>query len=420
MDYMDNGCQYINGWLLEVIDIGTLCEVSQTSMVTEVAWLQVNTQTILTIAIHVITKNHRIAVSHSDHTWYLHIREVRESDQGDYMCQINTDPMISQVGHLKIVVPPDILDYPTSTDMVVREGSSVILRCAATGSPMPSITWKRETGELIPFGNNEEVSSVNGSILNITRVNRLHMGAYLCIASNGVPPTVSKRIMLIVHFPPMITVQNQLVGSQEGQIITLECHSEAFPKSINYWTRENNDIISSGDGKYEVSWSDNLHMDAYKTHMKLTIREVGPLDYGSYKCIAKNSLGSTDGTIKLYRIDTPTTQPQTTTTTPTPTVIKVEKKPRAKPKLLPTVASNFNEIIDASKSHDHENSGAQLRERPKTDAKSGRNRNSDKNDRLQPDKTAQSMSSKSAAILSFTSSHIGTFIIIIITLTKLL
>lgn len=67
------------------------------------AWLQVNTQTILTIAIHVITKNHRIAVSHSDHTWYLHIREVRESDQGDYMCQINTDPMISQVGHLKIV-----------------------------------------------------------------------------------------------------------------------------------------------------------------------------------------------------------------------------------------------------------------------------------------------------------------------------
>jgi hypothetical protein len=30
-------------------------------------------------------------------------------------------------------------------------------------------------------------------------VNRLHMGAYLCIASNGVPPTVSKRIMLIVH-----------------------------------------------------------------------------------------------------------------------------------------------------------------------------------------------------------------------------
>lgn len=44
----------------------------------------------------------------------------------------------------------------------------------------------------------------------------------------------------------MIWIQNQLVGAQEGQQMTLECHSEAFPKSINYWTRENNVIIANG------------------------------------------------------------------------------------------------------------------------------------------------------------------------------
>ncbi|CAG2060934.1 unnamed protein product, partial [Timema podura] len=87
-------------------------------------------------------------------------------------------------------------------------------------------------------------ASVEGPVFNITRVNRLHMGAYLCIASNGVPPTVSKRIMLIVHFPPMIWIQNQLVGAHEGQQMTLECHSEAYPKSINYWTREKGEIIA--------------------------------------------------------------------------------------------------------------------------------------------------------------------------------
>lgn len=43
------------------------------------------------------------------------------------------------------------------------------------------------------------VVSIEGAVFNITKVNRLHMGAYLCIASNGVPPTVSKRIRLIVH-----------------------------------------------------------------------------------------------------------------------------------------------------------------------------------------------------------------------------
>ena len=43
------------------------------------------------------------------------------------------------------------------------------------------------------------VSHLNGSQLVIERAGRLSMGAYLCIASNGIPPTVSKRIRLIVH-----------------------------------------------------------------------------------------------------------------------------------------------------------------------------------------------------------------------------
>lgn len=43
-------------------------------------------------------------MTHSEHrTWYLHIREVRESDRGWYMCQINTDPMKSQIGYLDVV-----------------------------------------------------------------------------------------------------------------------------------------------------------------------------------------------------------------------------------------------------------------------------------------------------------------------------
>ncbi|XP_076289985.1 opioid-binding protein/cell adhesion molecule homolog isoform X3 [Lasioglossum baleicum] len=263
-----------------------------------VAWLRVDTQTILTISTHIITKNHRISVSHSDHrTWFLHIREVRESDRGWYMCQINTDPMKSQTGYLEVVVPPDILDYQTSTDMVVQEGSNVTLRCAATGSPEPTITWRREDGQLILLPSGDEVATIGGSSFNITKVNRLHMGSYLCIASNHVPPSVSKRIMLIVHFPPMISIPNQLVGAREGQELTLDCLSEAYPKSINYWTRDKDEIVPQG-GKYEPISLES----AYKVHMKLTINSVSPSDFGSYKCVSRNSLGDTDGSIKVYRI----------------------------------------------------------------------------------------------------------------------
>lgn len=43
------------------------------------------------------------------------------------------------------------------------------------------------------------VQSVEGEMLTLTKVTRSEMGAYLCIAANGVPPSVSKRMMLHVH-----------------------------------------------------------------------------------------------------------------------------------------------------------------------------------------------------------------------------
>lgn len=45
----------------------------------------------------------------------------------------------------------------------------------------------------------------------------------------------------------MITVQNQLIGAVEGKGVTLECESEAYPKSINYWTRERGEIVPPGE-----------------------------------------------------------------------------------------------------------------------------------------------------------------------------
>ena len=53
-------------------------------------------------------------------------------------------------------MPPDILDYPTSSDMVAREGANVTLKCFASGSPAPSITWRREDGDNILLGDGKE------------------------------------------------------------------------------------------------------------------------------------------------------------------------------------------------------------------------------------------------------------------------
>ncbi|XP_013190168.1 lachesin [Amyelois transitella] len=262
----------------------------------KVAWLRVDTQTILTIHNHVISRSRRVGVTHSDErVWFLHIRELRETDRGWYMCQINTDPMKSQLGYLDVVVPPDILDRGTSADQMVREGASVSLTCAASGSPMPQIVWRREHNKPITIADGIKVSSLEGPVLNISRVSRQHAGAYLCIASNGVPPTVSKRIMLTVQFPPVITIRNQLVGAALGTDLVLECETEAYPKPVSYWNRENGENVPVGVG-VEPQKIDGW----YRTVMRLAIRRITPSDYGAYKCVSKNSLGDTEGTIKLY------------------------------------------------------------------------------------------------------------------------
>lgn len=43
------------------------------------------------------------------------------------------------------------------------------------------------------------VPEVQGPELVLRRLTRADMGAYLCIAANGIPSPVSKRIMVHVH-----------------------------------------------------------------------------------------------------------------------------------------------------------------------------------------------------------------------------
>ena len=70
----------------------------------QVAFIHVDRQAILTIHNHVITRNSRFTISHDNHyTWSLKITNVQQEDKGHYMCQVNTDPMVSKVGYLDVV-----------------------------------------------------------------------------------------------------------------------------------------------------------------------------------------------------------------------------------------------------------------------------------------------------------------------------
>lgn len=95
----------------------------------------------------------------------------------------------------------------------------------------------------------------------------------------------------------MLWIPHQLVGAPLAYNVTLECHTEAYPTSLNYWTRDDGHMIHEST-KYHME--NTVGAPAYKTHMNLLIRSIDHEDYGTYKCVAKNPRGESDGTIRLY------------------------------------------------------------------------------------------------------------------------
>ena len=134
-------------------------------------------QTVLALQGRVVTHNARYAVLHEEsHTWRLKIRQIRESDRGCYMCQINASPRRKQLGcidvhgglqlkrlkrldahHPLFTVPPDISDDESSGDVVAKEGENATLFCSAHGHPEPRILWRREDGTPILPQNSQQV-----------------------------------------------------------------------------------------------------------------------------------------------------------------------------------------------------------------------------------------------------------------------
>ncbi|XP_037800316.1 lachesin-like [Penaeus monodon] len=197
-------------------------------------------------------------------------------------------------------VPPEFIDEESSPSHVaVQEGNDVRLVCRAKGVPKPSIHWTREDGKTFTTVRGSQVRKIESEELVLNGVTRKDMGAYLCIASNKVPPSISKRIVLEIHFQPLITVPNQLVGAPIDTTVTLECQVSAFPNAVHFWRFKSQLLINST--RQETQEIKN----GYKTTMRLSLRNLRDTDFGTYVCAAKNSLGETESNVRLYEIVVP-------------------------------------------------------------------------------------------------------------------
>ncbi|KAL1430485.1 hypothetical protein MTO96_014928 [Rhipicephalus appendiculatus] len=123
----------------------------------------------------------------------LRIVSAKRQDSGMYQClAFNGDD--SAQGSVEIIVREDapVLNHVFS-ELLVVPGSSVSLRCAASGNPLPQVTWTLD-GDSVPESYNVRVGDYVSSerlvhsYVNLTGVRVEDGGLYACEARNSAGP----------------------------------------------------------------------------------------------------------------------------------------------------------------------------------------------------------------------------------------
>ncbi|CAG9810132.1 unnamed protein product [Chironomus riparius] len=175
--------------------------------------------------------------------------------------------------------------------IIIKEGDNLRLRCSASGYPEPKIQWKREDGQTMNFGE-WEANIVETNVMNFTKVNRVHMGVYVCTADNAVSPPAVYKFTVEVQFKPLVRIKHkseQYIRAEPGKSVSLSCESEAYPEPVMYWQRSDDLTIENERNRYHV---EQKTIDIYKFNTTLTISRITQDDFNKeIRCVSKNKLG---------------------------------------------------------------------------------------------------------------------------------
>ncbi|XP_043798147.1 Down syndrome cell adhesion molecule-like protein Dscam2 isoform X5 [Apis laboriosa] len=197
-------------------------------------------------------------------------------------------------------VPPRWTVEPIDQNAVVGHGVSIA--CQAEGFPIPTVTWKQSIGMDTPgdyrelgFSGTEGAGVAGNGSLVISRVSRDHAGFYLCQASNGIGPGLSKLIRLTVHAGPQVSVKTQQESVRRGESVTLRCEAEGdAPLDLSWRARD-----SRVDPNYDVRYTIDNQKVSGRVISELRITQANHIDRGDYTCVATNAYGHARAGIKL-------------------------------------------------------------------------------------------------------------------------
>nr|XP_024214777.1 protein amalgam-like isoform X2 [Halyomorpha halys] len=251
-----------------------------------------------------------------DEQFGLHIKDLQKNDADEYYCQLigNEDTLVYTV---EVLTKPKILRIYPAGSKTLKKGSPLTLMCEATGEPKPKISWTHKK----KHSHVEE--SFSEETITIDKVSRKHSGDYTCIVNNG-KGTDKLTTSITVEYEPEIEISSDIVHSGEGYESELTCVVHAHPGAKVTWFKNDQPLKES----HHISQLKNGNSHS------LRIAATKKSDFGNYKCVANNSIGTTSKVIALSGLEPGNAQNQVNIgLPPTPvfesaTIAEDERSPR--------------------------------------------------------------------------------------------
>ncbi|KAM8909437.1 neuronal cell adhesion molecule a isoform 2-T2 [Spinachia spinachia] len=218
------------------------------------------------------------------------LSQVQSGSSAVYQCNAS-----NEFGYLManafvnvLAEPPRVLTPPNRVYQVITNNPA-LLHCASFGSPIPAITWFKDSQTRVKNGD-PYVIHENGT-LEINVAQPLNSGKYTCIATNNLG-IKENHVYLEVKEATRILKQPEYKVVQRGMSAVFECKVKHDPSLIPtmIWLKDNKELP---DGRFEVNTE------------SLTIKDVTEDDEGTYTCIMNTTLDQDSASAMLTVVEKP-------------------------------------------------------------------------------------------------------------------
>ncbi|XP_064423963.1 basement membrane-specific heparan sulfate proteoglycan core protein isoform X2 [Latimeria chalumnae] len=243
---------------------------------------------------------------------FLRIPVVERSDEAEYFCKASNSAGEHTARAVLYVQSTNLPLVQVSPQQIeVQEGETLRLYCRASGTPTPTISWRKHNGELpqqaVPsYGfvhfKSESLAALQRRIqdlqadrknigtLVIPEISAADGGAYLCVGSSSAGSSEARidvAVRRVSRPPVLVRIHPSLATVHRGGMLELNCIVTGQPRARVAWYRPGG----------------HLSRNHQVLDSRLRILQASQADAGQYVCRVSNGFGMQETSVMVSIID---------------------------------------------------------------------------------------------------------------------